>query len=94
MEQLTLEGFARTILQAGYTLETGPKLLWREIIRFAMKETGGNQCEAAKIAGIHRNTVGRALKECGLPTKRKHWRGRSPKKPSAAVPWSRSERFA
>jgi Fis family transcriptional regulator len=32
----------------------------------ALRLTRGNQCKAAELIGVHRNTMNRLLRECGL----------------------------
>jgi len=38
-------------------------LFEKPLIALALKETGGNQSEAAQLLGIHRNTLRRKVKE-------------------------------
>jgi len=38
-------------------------LFEKPLIALALKETGGNQSEAAQLLGIHRNTLRRKIKE-------------------------------
>lgn len=93
-QQVTFSQFASTALAAGYTLETGPRLLRRAMAMVAMKGNGGNQCKAAKQLGMHRNTLGRLLKAEHLPTKREYWRAKK-RPPQAAVPlWREREKRA
>lgn len=38
----------------------------REYLLDVLKETKGNQCAAAVIAGVHRNTIKRLMAEVGI----------------------------
>ena len=93
-DQVTFESFARLILKAGFTLETGPKRLRREMAIVVMTQNGGNQCKSARDLGMHRNTLGRLLKEEQIPTARSYWCA-AKKKPVASVPlWNERGRRA
>lgn len=70
----TINETAEKMLEAGMTLDQAEKMIRAAVITAAMLQTGGNQCKSAELLGVHRNTLGRALDECNLPSKRHHWR--------------------
>ncbi len=43
------------------------KEMEKTLITFVLKETAGNQTQAAKILGINRNTLGKRIKELKIP---------------------------
>ena len=47
------------LLDNGFFMEEAVELLEKSLITSAMKRTKGNRCAAAKMLGIHRNTLQR-----------------------------------
>ena len=47
------------LLNNGFFMEEAVELLEKSLIANAMKRTGENRCAAAKLLGIHRNTLQR-----------------------------------
>ncbi len=67
-------------LLAGHIfLEEAIEVLEKQMIRRALEATGGHQCDASKLLGIHRNTLLRKMVAYGLV----NGRGRPPGKPPA-----------
>lgn len=46
---------------------TQVQLFRAEVLDHQLALCGGNQCELADRLGIHRNTVARQMKNCGVP---------------------------
>ena len=59
------------ILTGGLFMEQAVEILERALIQGALERTEGNQCEAAKLLGIHRNTLNRKVKEYKIGSPRK-----------------------
>ncbi len=57
------------LLDNGFFLEETVELLEKSLIASAMKRTGGNRSAAAKLLGIHRNTLQRKCTEYELQRK-------------------------
>jgi DNA-binding NtrC family response regulator len=49
------------LMQNGFFLEQAVEILEKSMIERAMHSTGANQSEAAKLLGIHRNTLQRKM---------------------------------
>jgi DNA-binding NtrC family response regulator len=65
------------LLEKELFLEQAVEVLESTLIGKALQKTGGNQCEASKMLGIHRNTLKRKMEEY-------HLKGRRlPRKPMA-----------
>ena len=67
------EGFDALIdhlIQAGFFLEQAVEILERGMIERALGRTNGNQSEASKLLGIHRNTLLRKMVEYEIDGKR------------------------
>ncbi len=60
------------MVERGILLEEAVKDFEKKFIRRALERAGGNQSRAAKILGIHRNTLSRKVDEFRLdhPTHR------------------------
>jgi DNA-binding NtrC family response regulator len=52
------------------------------IIQLALKKTGGNRSRAARILGVHRNTLARHMQALGLDKVFPDSRGKRPPKPA------------
>ncbi len=59
--------FVDYVLDKGLFLEQAVELLEKTLIAETLKKTGGNQCAASKLLGIHRNTLKRKMEEFQLP---------------------------
>lgn len=70
------EGFVQQLLSGNIYLEEAIELLERSMIKRTLESTEGNQSEASKRLGIHRNTLKKKLIIYGL-TKAS---GRAPRK--------------
>jgi DNA-binding NtrC family response regulator len=55
----TFDGLVQHLLDNGFFLEEAVELLEKELIGRAMTRTKGNRSAAAKLLGIHRNTLQR-----------------------------------
>ena len=67
--------------EAGGVFAEEMRKAMRRILLRAIREAGGNLCVAAIELGIHRNTLGRMLKEIGLTGAQvKAWAGASARK--------------
>lgn len=62
-----LENIAIEMLDAGRVLHQAERDFRAAIITEVLLRTRGNQCKAAKILGIHRNTLWRAIDELEIP---------------------------
>ena len=54
------------LLENGFFMEEAVELLEKSLITNAMKRTKGNRSAAAKLLGIHRNTLQRKCEEYSL----------------------------
>ena len=78
------DGVVEHLLDAGMFLGQSVEILEQSMVQRAMERAGGNQSNAAKILGIHRNTLQAKLVQFGL--------ARSCKKPPARQVRARSRR--
>ena len=82
----TIDELVLKALDGGIFLEQAVELLERSMITEALSRTAGNQTEASKILGIHRNTLQRKMGEYNIDGRRKkpmarvHSDGRRPVK--------------
>jgi DNA-binding NtrC family response regulator len=67
------------LMQNGFFLEQAVEILEKSMIGHAMQSTGANQSEAAKLLGIHRNTLQRKMVAYSIDGKRPR------RKPAARV---------
>jgi DNA-binding NtrC family response regulator len=58
------------LMEKGFFLEEAVEILEKSMIERALSGTGGNQCAASKMLGIHRNTLQRKMLEYDLEGKR------------------------
>lgn len=77
------------LMQNGFFLEQAVEILEKRMIERAIESTAANQSEAAKLLGIHRNTLQRKMVMYKVDGKRPR-----PKPPASAPggPSSRSRR--
>jgi len=73
------DGLVDRLLDANIFLQEAVEVLEKSMIQLALERSGGNQCSASKLLGIHRNTLQRKIVEYGLGNKRTR------RKPAAAV---------
>jgi DNA-binding NtrC family response regulator len=57
----TFEGLVEQLLSGSIYLEEAIELLERTMIKLALERSAGNQSEASKRLGIHRNTLQKKL---------------------------------
>jgi DNA-binding NtrC family response regulator len=57
----TIDELAVQLLDGGFFMEEAVELLEKNMIAEALLRTHGNQCEASKMIGIHRNTLQRKM---------------------------------
>jgi len=69
--KLTIGELAELLLDGGFFMEEAVELLEKGMIAGALQRTGGNQCEASKILGIHRNTLQRKMTEFRIDGRRR-----------------------
>ena len=60
------EGFADQLLNGGVSLGEATSLLERSMIQAALSRNGNNQSAAARVLGVHRNTLQRKMVEYAL----------------------------
>ena len=58
------------LVQGGFFLEEAVEILEKEMIERVLSRAEGNQSGAAKVLGIHRNTLLRKMVEYGIDGKR------------------------
>jgi DNA-binding NtrC family response regulator len=71
------------LMEKGFFLEEAVEILEKSMIERALTGTGGNQCAASKMLGIHRNTLQRKMLEYHLDGKRPR---RKPPEPANGKP--------
>ena len=59
----TIADLAIELLDGGFFMEEAVELLEKGMIAGALERSEGNQSEASKTLGIHRNTLQRKMKE-------------------------------
>ena len=57
------EPFVEQLLRGGVSLPEAIEILEQSMIARALEHNGGNQCAAAKLLGIHRNTLQRKMQD-------------------------------
>jgi DNA-binding NtrC family response regulator len=67
----TINELAEQLLESGFFMEEAVELLEKGMIAGALQRAEGNQCEASKTLGIHRNTLLRKMKEYKIDGKRR-----------------------
>jgi DNA-binding NtrC family response regulator len=84
----TIEDLAKTLLESSFFMEEAVELLEKGMITGALVRTEGNQSEASKILGIHRNTLQRKMADYKIDGRRK----KPVRKPMARAEANRSKR--
>ena len=59
----TIDELATQLLESGFFMEEAVEFLEKAMIAGALRRTEGNQSEASKTLGIHRNTLTRKMEE-------------------------------
>jgi DNA-binding NtrC family response regulator len=67
----TIEELAVKLLDSSFFMEEAVELLEKGMITAALVRTEGNQSEASKVLGIHRNTLQRKMTEYKIDGRRK-----------------------
>jgi DNA-binding NtrC family response regulator len=67
----TIDELAVKLLDGSFFLEEAVELLEKGMINGALQRTEGNQSEASKMLGIHRNTLQRKMTEYQIDGRRK-----------------------
>lgn len=67
----TIDELAVKLLDGSFFMEEAVELLERRMIAGALERTEGNQSEASKMLGIHRNTLQRKMTEYKIDGRRK-----------------------
>lgn len=62
----TLADVARRMLASGKRYEEAEQRLRHAFVLEALIQCDGNQDQAASLLGVHRNTIGRAVKALGM----------------------------
>ena len=86
----TIEELAVKLLDSGFFMEEAVELLEKGMITGALVRTEGNQSEASKVLGIHRNTLQRKMTEYKIDGRRK----KPVRKPMAQAGASKTKRKA
>jgi Fis family transcriptional regulator, factor for inversion stimulation protein len=73
------DGVVDELLDAGIFLEQAIEILEKGMIQGALDRSNHNQCAAARLLGIHRNTLQRKMVEYEIAPPR----GRARRKPAA-----------
>jgi len=66
-----LEGLVAQMVDRGIRFDEAVGEFEKRFIKRALEQTNGNQCRAAKMMGIHRNTLSRKIGEYKLDGRRK-----------------------
>jgi Fis family transcriptional regulator len=61
-----LESLVGLMVERGILLEEAITEFEKKFIKRVLERSNGNQCRAAKVLGIHRNTLGRKIGEYKL----------------------------
>ena len=84
----TIDDLVKTLLESSFFMEEAVELLEKGMITGALARTEGNQSEASKILGIHRNTLQRKMTDYKIDGRRK----KTVRKPMASVGANKSKR--
>jgi Fis family transcriptional regulator, factor for inversion stimulation protein len=71
-----LEGLVAQLVEKGILFDEAVGEFEKRFIKQVLERTDGNQCRAAKMLGIHRNTLSRKIGEYKLDNHRERKRGR------------------
>lgn len=85
---LEIDLLALRMYRAGISYEEGVREYKRSFILIMLEECGWNQCKAARLLGMHRNTLNRTVQELGLKRSVRVERARE-RNPSPAPPITR-----
>lgn len=66
----TIDELAVELLNSSFFMEEAVELLEKGMIKIALQRTEGNQCEASKLLGIHRNTLQKKMTAYKIDGKR------------------------
>jgi Fis family transcriptional regulator len=66
----SFDALLKQLMEAGLFLEQAVEILEKGMIERALQATTANQCEAAKMLGIHRNTLQRKMVQYRIDGKR------------------------
>lgn len=58
------------LMAKGFFMEQAVEIVEKGMIQRALKQTGANQVQAAKVLGIHRNTLQRKMVQYSIDGKR------------------------
>jgi len=67
----TIDELAAQLLESSFFMEEAVELLEKAMITGALQRTEGNQSEASKTLGIHRNTLQRKMTEYKIDGRRR-----------------------
>ena len=67
----TIDELAVKLLDSSFFMEEAVEILEKGMINGALQRTEGNQSEASKLLGIHRNTLQRKMTEYQIDGRRK-----------------------
>jgi DNA-binding NtrC family response regulator len=84
----TIEELTVKLLDGGFFMEEAVELLEKGMIAGALLRTEGNQSEASKTLGIHRNTLQRKMAEYNIDGRRR----KPVRKPMASAGVSKTKR--
>jgi DNA-binding NtrC family response regulator len=62
--------FSAPLNYEGLRLDEAVKTFTRRFLMLTLKNCQGNQCKAAGVLGVHRNTVTRLMDDLNIPRKR------------------------
>jgi len=85
----TIDDLAVKLLDGSFFMEEAVELLEKGMIAGALLRTDGNQSEASKMLGIHRNTLQRKMTDYKIDGRRK----KALRKPVASVTPASSKRL-
>ena len=84
------DGVVQQMLDGGIFLEQAIEVLEKGMIQGALERSSGNQCAAARLLGIHRNTLQRKMVDYELNPPR----GRARRKPASSAGQARKRKAA
>jgi DNA-binding NtrC family response regulator len=71
-----IEALVGQMIEHGILFDEAVGEFQKRFIKRALERTEGNQCRAAKLLGIHRNTLSRKISEFKLDHRARRTRGR------------------
>lgn len=84
MQEGLLAEAARLMIESGMEMDSAIRMIRKEVLTQALIRTSGNQCSAALLLGMHRNTLSRQLIDLSMPRDARYWRDLSAKTKAAA----------